>query len=148
HDLGRLPQKHAHAEYGALAHDYAFGDFGASADEAVILDDHRLLLQRLEHAADPNPARDVHALADFCARTHGRPGVDHGALIDIGAEIDERRHQHDVAGDERRAAHHCARHCAEAGIAKPVRPPAIELRRHLVPPTRLARAATDHVHVV
>ncbi|MEH2493595.1 hypothetical protein V1294_000074 [Bradyrhizobium sp. AZCC 1678] len=75
-------------------------------------------------------------------------GVDHGRLIDIGAEIDEGRHQHDVAGDERRTAHDRAGDGAEACIAKTVLAPALELRGHLVPPRGLARAAGYSAHVV
>ncbi|MGY4433028.1 hypothetical protein ACVWWO_005505 [Bradyrhizobium sp. F1.13.1] len=124
------------------------GDLGARADEAIVLDDHRLGLQRLEHAADADAAGDVHALADLRAGADGRPGVDHGGFIDIGAEIDERGHQHDVAGDEGRAAHDGAGDGAEAGVAKAVLAPAVELRGHLVPPGRLAGAAGNGAHVV
>src|ERR1041384_4191353 len=51
------------------------------------------------------------------------PTVDHGGFIDIGAKIDEVRHQHDVAGDEGRTAHDRARHRAEAGVAETVLAP-------------------------
>ena len=67
----------------------AFGDFRARADEAIVLDDHRPGLQRLEHAADADAAGNMTVLADLRAGADRRPGVDHGALIDIGAEIDE-----------------------------------------------------------
>src|SRR5690349_4022296 len=55
-DLGRHANVDAHAEHGALAHDYAFDDFRARADEAIVLDDDRSRLQRLEHAADADAA--------------------------------------------------------------------------------------------
>ena len=41
-DLGGAAQVHAHSQHGAFAHDHAFGDFGAGADEAIVLDDHRI----------------------------------------------------------------------------------------------------------
>jgi hypothetical protein len=86
-----------------------FGDLRARADEAIVLDDDGLGLQRLQHAADADAAGNVHALADLRAGADRRPGVDHGRFIDIGAEIDEGRHQHDVSGDEGRAADDGAR---------------------------------------
>src|ERR1700744_3779646 len=49
------------------------GPLAARADEAVVLDDPRLGLQRLEHAADTDAAGDVHALADLRAASHRRP---------------------------------------------------------------------------
>ena len=112
----------------------AFDDFGARADEAVVLDDHRVGLQRLEHAADADAAREMHVLADLRAGADGRPGVDHGALVDIGADVDEARHQHDALARCRRRGARRARHGAEAGVAEAVLAPALELRRHLVPP--------------
>src|SRR5262245_5046990 len=41
-----------HGEDRALAHHDALGDLRASANEAIVLDDDRVGLQRLEHAAD------------------------------------------------------------------------------------------------
>ena len=37
--------------------------------------------------------------ADLCAGADGSPGVDHRTFIDIGADIDERRHHDDVFAD-------------------------------------------------
>ena len=147
-DLGGGAEKHAHRQYRALAHDDALGDFRARADEAIVLDDHGLGLQRLEHAADADPAGNMHALADLGAGADRRPGVDHGAFIDIGAEIDKGWHQHDVPGDEGGTADDGAGNGAKAGVAKPVFAPAVELRRHLVPPRGLAGAAGNRAHVV
>src|SRR5207249_6864464 len=104
--------------------------------------------RRLQAAADADATRNMHALADLRAASDGGPGVDHGRFIDIGAEIDERRHQHNVAGDEGGAAHDRAGDGAESCIAKTVLAPALELRGHLVPPRRLARAAGNRAHVV
>ena len=44
-------------------------------------------LQRLEHAADADAARQVHVLADLRARADGGPGVDHRAFVDVGADV-------------------------------------------------------------
>jgi hypothetical protein len=82
------------------------------------------------------------------AGADGGPGVDHGALIDIGAEIDEGGHQHDVFGDESRAADDGTRDGAKAGVAKPVLAPALEFRGHLVPPRGHAGTAGNRAHVV
>ncbi len=62
---------------------------------------------------------------------------------DIGAEIDEARHQHGVAGDEGGMAHDRAGHGAKAGLAEAVLAPAGEFRGDLVPPGRAAGAALD-----
>ena len=102
---GRGAEEDAHGEHRALAHDHALGDLRARADEAIVLDDHRARLQRLEHAADAGAAGDVAVLADLRAGADRRPGVDHGALVHIGAEIDEARHQHHARRDIGRAAH-------------------------------------------
>src|SRR5262249_48663368 len=95
----------AHREHRALAYDHAFGHFRARADEAVVLDDHRPRLQRLQYAADAGAARDVAVLADLRTGADSRPGVDHGASVDIGAEIDEGRHQHYARRHIGRTAH-------------------------------------------
>src|SRR3954465_9180965 len=38
--------------------------------------------------ADAAPAREVHVLADLGAGADRCPGVDHGALVDVSADID------------------------------------------------------------
>src|SRR5690606_39235569 len=82
-DLGGLADKHAHAQDRAFAHDAALDHFRTRADEAVVLDDGGAGLHRLQHAADADAARQVDVLADLRAGTHGCPGVDHRALVDI-----------------------------------------------------------------
>src|SRR5262249_7373511 len=47
HDLGRGAKEHAHGKYRAFADDHAFGHFRPRADEAIVLDDHGVRLQRL-----------------------------------------------------------------------------------------------------
>jgi hypothetical protein len=54
-------------EHRVFFDDHAFDHFRARADEAVVLDDGRAGLQRLEHAADADAARQVHVLADLRA---------------------------------------------------------------------------------
>src|SRR6478736_6762893 len=88
-DLGGGADENPHRQHGALAHDRALGHFRARADEAIILDDHRTGLQRLEHAADAGAAGYVAVLADLRTGADRGPGIDHSALVDIGAEIDE-----------------------------------------------------------
>src|SRR5262249_60424670 len=89
---------------------------GSRADTAVALGAHGLCRQRLENAADAGPAGHMTVLADLCAAADGRPGVDHGSGIDIGAEIYEGRHQHNAGRDERRTADYTARHSAKTGL--------------------------------
>src|SRR5207253_9637651 len=63
----RGADEHAHREHRAGADDHAFDDFGTRADDAIILDDHRVGLQGLEHAADADAAREMAVLADLRA---------------------------------------------------------------------------------
>ena len=83
----------------------------------------------------------MHVPADLGAGPDRRPGVDHRPLADIGAEVDERRHQHHPRRDVGRAAHHRGRHGAEARRAPVVLGPALELRVDLVPPAAALRPA-------
>ena len=71
-------------------------------------------LQRLEHAADAHAAREVHVLADLGARAHRGPGVDHRALVHVGADVHVGGHEDDVLADVGAAARHRGRHDAEA----------------------------------
>src|SRR5262245_61627546 len=132
-DSRRGAEIDAHREYRALAHDHAFGDFRARADETVVLDDHRAGLQRLEHAADAGAARDVAVLADLRAGADGRPGVDHGAAVDIGAEIDEGGHQHHARRHIGGLTHDAAWHGGEAGLAEEGIAPGLGDRGDFVP---------------
>jgi hypothetical protein len=145
-DLGRLTQVHAHRDHRVFFDDHAFHDFRAGADEAVVLDDHRVGLQRLQHAADAHATRQVNVLADLGARTDGGPGVDHRAFVHVGADVHVRRHQHGVLRDERTAAGHGRRHHAETGAGKVFLAPVGELGRHLV--VELGKAAGAHRRVV
>ena len=104
----------AHREHRAFLDHDALDHFGAGADEAIVLDDHRPGLQRLQHAADAGAAGDVAVLADLGAGADRGPGIDHGAAVDPRADIDEARHQHDARRDIGRAAHDAAGHGAEA----------------------------------
>ena len=90
-------QDGARAEHGTLADPGAFDDHAPGADVRVVLDDHRDGVRRLEHAADTDPAGQVHVLADLSAGSDRRPGVDHRPGVDIGTDVDERGHQ-DRAG--------------------------------------------------
>jgi hypothetical protein len=76
-----------------------FGHFGAGADEAIVLDDHRTGLERLEHAANPRAAGNMDVSSDLRAAADRCPCVDHRPLADISAEIDEAGHQHRARGD-------------------------------------------------
>ena len=52
--------------------------------KAVVLDDRRPGLHRLQHAADPHAARQVHVLADLRAAADGGPCIHHRARVHIG----------------------------------------------------------------
>src|SRR4051812_3002793 len=92
-DLGRRADESPHRQDGALLDDDPLDDLAARADEAVVLDDDRLGLQRLQHAADPDPAGQMAILADLSAGADRRPGINHCAAPDKGPDIDETRHQ-------------------------------------------------------
>src|SRR6266851_906843 len=147
-DARRRAYEDAHREHRTGLDDDALDDLAARADEAVVLDDDRLGLERLEHAADADAAREVAVLADLSAGPDGRPGIDHGGAVDIGTEIDEARHQNDARRDESGPPDDRARHGAETGRAKARGVPAREFRRHLVPPLRGTGTAGDLAHVV
>src|SRR4029079_2206322 len=66
-DLGRGAEENAHREDRPALHDDPLGHLGARADEAIVLDDHRPGLERLEHAADPGAARNVDVASDLRA---------------------------------------------------------------------------------
>ncbi len=114
----------------------------------LILDDGRIGLQRLQHAADADAARQVHVLADLGAGAHRCPSIDHRAAVDIGAEVDERRHQHHPRRDISRVPHDGAGHRPEPCLTELLLAHAGELGGHLVPPARPARRTRDRGHVI
>src|SRR6267142_1365208 len=99
-------------------------------------------------STDAYSAGEVHVLADLRAGADRCPGVDHRAFADIGAEVHERGHQHDVRRDVGGAAHDRAGDGAKARGAETVLAPALELGGHLVPPRRPAGRARDRTHIV
>ena len=128
--------------------DDALGDLGAGADETVVFDDDRIRLQRLKDAADAGAAGNMAILADLRATADGGPGVDHGARVHVGAQVDETGHQDDAGRDVGRVADDAMGHGAETGLAEPGLVPALELGRHLVEPVGAAGAAGEGRHVV
>ena len=54
-------------------------------------------------------------LANLCARSNGCPSVDHGAVVDVGADIDVGWHQNDITPDECATANTGRGHNAGAG---------------------------------
>ena len=55
----------------------------------------------------------MNVFTDLRAGAYGRPGINHGAFIHIGTDVDVRRHQHGIAGDKRALAHCRWRYHAE-----------------------------------
>src|SRR5262249_6831380 len=90
--------------------DDALDDHCARAHEGTVLDDDWTRLWRLEDAADPNPAGQVHIGADLGTRAYGRPRVDHRARPDPGADVDEARHEDDPLGQKGPVAGDPGRH--------------------------------------
>src|SRR5882672_2756309 len=64
-DFGALADVDPHRDHRALADDDTLDHLAAGADEAVVLDDGGVGLQRLEHSADPHASREVDVLADL-----------------------------------------------------------------------------------
>ena len=67
------------------------------------------------------------SLPDLSAGADGGPGVDHRAGSDMGAEVDEARHQHDLRRDIGGIANDAVGNGAKAGGAKPGFVPAVKL---------------------
>src|SRR5262249_17901357 len=144
-DPGRGADENPHGKHRALAHDHAFGNLRARADEAIVFQDDRARLQRLEHTADPGTAGDVTVLADLCAGPARAPGVAQGAETHIGAKIDEPRHQPAPGSDIGRASHPAVRPPPQPRFSKARVVPAVEFRRVFVPPHGFAGPAGNHV---
>src|SRR5207253_4302827 len=77
-----------------------FDDLAAGADEAVVLDDGGVGLERFQHTADADAAGEVHVPADLRAGTHRGPGIDHRAFVNVGTDIHVRGHEDHVLRDE------------------------------------------------
>src|SRR5215831_1748828 len=110
-DVRGRRQHGARAELGAGPHPGAVHHHGPRSDERVVLDHHGHRVRGLQHAADADPAGQMHVPADLGAGADGGPGVHHRALLDAGTDVDERGHEHHArrevaapAGD--RAGHH------------------------------------------
>src|SRR6185436_6513318 len=82
-DPRALADVHPHREHAVFLDDDAFDHLRAGADEAVVLDDHGIGLDRLQHATDSDTPGKMHVLPDLGARTDCRPGVDHRAFVHI-----------------------------------------------------------------
>jgi hypothetical protein len=97
--------------------------------------------------ADPGTGRDVAVRADLGAAAYAGKSIDHRALADIGADIDEAGHKHAARRDIGTFPRHGARHHAEARLVKARIVPSGKLARHLVE-SRMAGAAAFHHAVV
>src|SRR5688572_14431988 len=115
-DLGALAEEHAHGNHAVLLDDDPFHHLGAGADEAVVLDDDRVGLHRLQDAADAHAAGKVHVLADLRAGAHRGPGIHHGAHVDVGADVDEGGHEDCIFCNEGAATHGGRGHHPEAAL--------------------------------
>ncbi len=59
-------------------------------------------------------------------------GINHGAFVNVGADVNVGRHQHSVAGDERATAHGGRRHHAETFFLKTRFVVVSEFHRHFI----------------
>src|SRR5205814_2723274 len=71
-----------------------------------------------KYPPDADPARKMHIPADLGAGTHGSPGIDHRAFVDVGADVDIGRHEHDVPRDVRTATRPGRRDDAHSGCSE------------------------------
>ena len=55
----------------------------------------------------------MNVFTDLRAGADGSPGINHGAFVNVGADVNVGRHQHGVAGDECALTYRCRRHHAE-----------------------------------
>ncbi len=74
----------------------------------------------------------MNVFTDLRAGTHGRPGIDHAAFVDVSTDIDVRGHQNGIACDIGALAHRRRRHDAEASRFKARFVPAGKFHRHFV----------------
>src|SRR5690606_14796843 len=88
----------------------------------------------------------VAVLADLRTGADRGPGVHHGAGADVGADVDEARHQHHVLADVRAAADDRAGHHARAVLAERALVKVAAARRDLVPKRR--RVGLDQLHLL
>src|SRR5205085_356302 len=82
----------------------------------------------------------VDVLSDLRARRDGDPGIDHRARVDVGADVDVRRHEHRARCDVRPAPNRRRRHDAYPRLAKVRCTIARELEWNFVPVIRLGAA--------
>ena len=83
------------------------------------------------------------------AAADGCPGIDHGAVTNIGTEVDERRHQNNAFADIGRAPDNAIWHCPEPSSRKTVGVPPVKLGGNFIKPGSIkTRPACDGRHVV
>ena len=75
-------------------------------------------MHRFQHAADTDAAGQVDVFADLGAGANGGPGIYHRAFIDVGADIDKRRHHDDIPADKAAASGDCRRHYPKAAFGE------------------------------
>ena len=133
-----MAEVNAHTEHGVFFNHDTFDHLRARADKAVVFNDGGARLHRLQHAANAYAARQMHMLADLCARAYCGPGVHHRALIHIGTNVHVAGHQDRALGDVAAAPRHRGRHHAHTGFAHLLFTQVGELGGHLVIKTQAA----------
>ncbi len=140
-DARALADENAHRDDRALLDDHAFHDFGARADEAIVLDDRRGCLHRLQYPANTGATGQVHILADLGAATDRGPGIDQRAAVDECSDVHIGRHQHDISRDVGAASHQCVGNNPDPRAGKLFLSGPGELERNLV--VKICRSALD-----
>ncbi len=90
----------------------------------------------------------MHVLTNLGTGANGRPGINHGALIDMGPEVHEGRHQNHARRDIGRFANNAIGHGTETCLFPLGFTPALELAVDLVPPAGALRAAGLLFHIL
>jgi len=85
-------------------------------------------------------------LADLRARADSRPSIDHRAFIHICADIDERRHHHDILAYKAATPRNCGRNHAKAAAREVGGSVIDELVRDLVVELHCLHAASADRH--
>ena len=87
-------------ENGALLDHGAFVDAAIAADENIVFHNDGNGADGFENAADLRSSGDVTVLADLRAAANQGVRIDHGAIVNISADVDVHgRHASDTAAD-------------------------------------------------
>ena len=84
---GTLTEINAHRQDAAPLHDHAFYHLRAGPDEAMVLNDGGVGLQRFKHTTNAYTTGKVNICTNLSAGTNGRPGIDHRVHSNMSADV-------------------------------------------------------------